>query len=125
MASSRDSREPQTAGFARHTVGMGLLLVVVVLWTASNFLGSVRLQIPRVQGENHETKPCCTTFAYTILFDRQSLPTIHTQSLSSSPTLTPRCSYCHYLPFCSVEHGRYGAPRDCRKSPLSGVYCAI
>ena len=30
-------------GFARHTLGLVLLLVVVFLWTASNFLGSVSL----------------------------------------------------------------------------------
>jgi len=42
MAPTHDTSGPQVAGFARHTLGMGLLLVVVVLWTASNFLGSVR-----------------------------------------------------------------------------------
>lgn len=47
MAPARNYQGPQTAGFARHTVGMGLLLVVVVLWTASNFLGSVRPQLSR------------------------------------------------------------------------------
>lgn len=31
-------------GLARHTLGMGLLLVVVVLWTSSNFLASVCIQ---------------------------------------------------------------------------------
>lgn len=31
------------AGVARHTLGLLLLLVVVFLWTASNFLGSVTL----------------------------------------------------------------------------------
>jgi hypothetical protein len=30
-------------GVARHTLGMCLLLVVVVLWTGSNFLASVRI----------------------------------------------------------------------------------
>ncbi|CAI7567543.1 unnamed protein product [Penicillium manginii] len=62
MASSRDSREPQTAGFARHTVGMGLLLVVVVLWTASNFLGST------IFADNTYPKPFFVTYVNTSLF---------------------------------------------------------
>jgi hypothetical protein len=32
-------------GIARHTLGLILLLVVVLLWTTSNFLGSVRTSI--------------------------------------------------------------------------------
>jgi hypothetical protein len=47
MPSDRVQREPMQAesvarGVARHTLGLILLLFVVFLWTASNFLGSVR-----------------------------------------------------------------------------------
>lgn len=38
--------KPELAGLARHTLGLLLLLLVVFLWTASNFLGSVRLSSP-------------------------------------------------------------------------------
>lgn len=42
MASPAGGQGTTVVGIARETVGMGLLLLVVVLWTASNFLGSVR-----------------------------------------------------------------------------------
>ena len=35
------SEESPTTGYARHTFGLFLLSIVVVLWTASNFLASV------------------------------------------------------------------------------------
>lgn len=35
-------------GMARHTLGLLLLLAVVFLWTASNFLGSVGADLRRV-----------------------------------------------------------------------------
>lgn len=38
--------KPGFSGFARRTVGICLLLVVVVLWTASNFLASVCWILP-------------------------------------------------------------------------------
>lgn len=41
MATGAESQGATVAGVARRTVGIGLLLLVVVLWTASNFLGSV------------------------------------------------------------------------------------
>lgn len=78
MASSRDSGEPQTTGLARHTVGMGLLLVVVVLWTASNFLGSVCSQIPRALGAK-AMRSCCTiiylhSFVHQTIFADNTYP---------------------------------------------------
>jgi hypothetical protein len=44
MATATDAPAPKVLGVARRTFGMALLLLVVVLWTASNFLGSVRPQ---------------------------------------------------------------------------------
>lgn len=44
MATVTDAPGPKVLGVARRTFGMALLLLVVVLWTASNFLGSVRSQ---------------------------------------------------------------------------------
>jgi hypothetical protein len=44
MATTIDAPAPKVLGVARRTFGMALLLLVVVLWTASNFLGSVRSQ---------------------------------------------------------------------------------
>lgn len=41
MATATDAPAPKVLGVARRTFGMALLLLVVVLWTASNFLGSV------------------------------------------------------------------------------------
>jgi len=43
MPSSPETQTSTLSGSARHTVGIGLLLIVVVLWTASNFLASVRI----------------------------------------------------------------------------------
>lgn len=45
MATPSNVPSPKVLGVARHTFGMALLLLVVVLWTASNFLGSVRSQL--------------------------------------------------------------------------------
>lgn len=46
MSSGPEIQAFTLMGSARHTVGIGLLLIVVVLWTASNFLASVRI-LPR------------------------------------------------------------------------------
>ncbi|OQE27566.1 hypothetical protein PENSTE_c004G02844 [Penicillium steckii] len=62
MAPIHDTSGPQVAGFARHTLGMGLLLVVVVLWTASNFLGST------IFADNTYPKPFFVTYINTSLF---------------------------------------------------------
>ena len=37
------NQNPRLAGLARHTLGLMLLLVVVFLWTGSNFMGSVSI----------------------------------------------------------------------------------
>jgi len=42
MATGTDAPSPKVLGVARRTLGIALLLLVVFLWTASNFLGSVR-----------------------------------------------------------------------------------
>ncbi|KAJ5098480.1 hypothetical protein N7532_005481 [Penicillium argentinense] len=62
MATAPDGRRSWAAGFARHTVGMGLLLIVVVLWTASNFLGST------IFADNTYPKPFFVTYVNTSLF---------------------------------------------------------
>ncbi|KAJ5620622.1 hypothetical protein N7510_004606 [Penicillium lagena] len=49
-------------GSARHTVGIGLLLLVVVLWTASNFLAST------IFADNTYSKPFFVTYINTSLF---------------------------------------------------------
>lgn len=46
MATPTDAPSPKVFGIARRTLGIALLLVVVFLWTASNFLGSVRTPAP-------------------------------------------------------------------------------
>ncbi|KAJ5101790.1 hypothetical protein NUU61_004012 [Penicillium alfredii] len=50
------------AGLARRTIGVGLLLVVVVLWTASNFLGST------IFADNTYAKPFFVTYFNTSIF---------------------------------------------------------
>ncbi|KAJ5227032.1 uncharacterized protein N7469_007038 [Penicillium citrinum] len=67
MAPTHDTFGPQVAGFARHTLGMGLLLVVVVLWTASNFLGSIHL-LKTIFADNTYPKPFFITYINTSLF---------------------------------------------------------
>lgn len=42
LASKGAHRQGRINGMARHTLGLILLLCVVILWTLSNFLGSVR-----------------------------------------------------------------------------------
>ncbi|KKA24291.1 Integral membrane protein [Rasamsonia emersonii CBS 393.64] len=49
-------------GVARHTLGMGLLLVVVVLWTSSNFLASTIL------ADDTYSKPFFVTYINTSFF---------------------------------------------------------
>lgn len=69
-------------GVARRTIGMCLLLVVVFLWTLSNFLASVRKH-------GKETVDANLTH-----FSSSSFPTIPTINPSSSSTSTLPC-----LPF--------------------------
>ena len=49
---SRDasSEGSPTTGYARHTFGLFLLSIVVVLWTASNFLASVSTLVLELEG---------------------------------------------------------------------------
>lgn len=45
MVTASETQSASVIGVARRTVGIGLLLLVVVLWTTSNFLGSVRSKL--------------------------------------------------------------------------------
>lgn len=69
-------------GVARRTIGMCLLLLVVFLWTLSNFLASVR---------KHGKEPSVPNL---MSFSSSSFPTIPTTNPSSSSTSTHPC-----LPF--------------------------
>lgn len=50
MSTANNAPSATIVGVARRTMGIALLLLVVVLWTASNFLGSVRLPPPSPGG---------------------------------------------------------------------------
>ncbi|KAJ5160015.1 uncharacterized protein N7482_007019 [Penicillium canariense] len=62
MATTIDAPGPNLLGVARRTLGMGLLLLVVVLWTASNFLGST------IFADKTYAKPFFVTYLNTSLF---------------------------------------------------------
>ena len=57
-------------GVARHTLGLLLLLLVVFLWTASNFLGST------IFADNSFAKPFFVTYLNTACFILPALPTL-------------------------------------------------
>ncbi|KAL1999992.1 hypothetical protein VTN02DRAFT_3707 [Thermoascus thermophilus] len=61
------------AGIARRTLGIGLLLIVVVLWTASNFLAST------IFADSSFSKPFFVTYVNTSLFILPLIPIIATR----------------------------------------------
>lgn len=78
------ARRPGIAGTARRTLGICLLLVVVTLWTASNFLASVSpIHILTTGVSNHDTP----TRLFSLI--------IHTPNRSSLPISIPRLSSSH------------------------------
>ncbi|KAJ9639023.1 uncharacterized protein PV06_07420 [Exophiala oligosperma] len=58
------------AGLARHTLGLMLLLLVVFLWTLSNFLGS------SIFADNTYAKPFFLTYLNTSMFMLAMIPTL-------------------------------------------------
>ncbi|EPS32521.1 hypothetical protein POX_d05319 [Penicillium oxalicum] len=62
MATTAEGASPQVLGIGRRTLGMALLLLVVVLWTASNFMGST------IFADNTYPKPFFVTYINTSLF---------------------------------------------------------
>ncbi|KEF53100.1 uncharacterized protein A1O9_11008 [Exophiala aquamarina CBS 119918] len=67
---SRPPRKTGAAGLARHTLGLLLLLVVVFLWTASNFLGS------SIFADKSYAKPFFLTYLNTSMFMLAMIPTL-------------------------------------------------
>ncbi|KAJ5218826.1 uncharacterized protein N7498_000925 [Penicillium cinerascens] len=62
MATAANAPSPKVLGVARRTLGIGLLLVVVFLWTASNFLGST------IFADKTYPKPFFVTYINTSFF---------------------------------------------------------
>ncbi|KAF7720295.1 Uncharacterized protein PECH_003414 [Penicillium ucsense] len=62
MTPAPETSGPQVLGVGRRTLGMALLLLVVVLWTASNFMGST------IFADNTYPKPFFVTYINTSLF---------------------------------------------------------
>jgi len=81
LDSKKSSEGSGLQGVARHTLGLCLLLVVVFLWTLSNFLGSVRaIATPSLTNTD-------------LMVDRASSQTIHMRNPSSSRISTPPPSF--------------------------------
>ncbi|KAN0080484.1 hypothetical protein V8E54_003688 [Elaphomyces granulatus] len=65
---SASNPPPERTSIARHTIGTCLLLVVVVLWTASNFLAST------IFADNTYSKPFFVTYVNTSVFMLSLIP---------------------------------------------------
>lgn len=84
---SESSSSPQSGlmGAARHTLGLALLLVVVFLWTASNFLSSVRIYhhlFPLTYLCNLSEHFCRRDIRQTLLFDISGHIVVHSHAYS-------------------------------------------
>ena len=87
---------PTLSGLARHTLGLLLLLLVVFLWTASNFMGSVRTSGPVFYclatdqpSEHLRGQLICQAVLFDIfqhdLFHLHSCPCLHQVRISKIP----------------------------------------
>ncbi|CEJ58599.1 hypothetical protein PMG11_07251 [Penicillium brasilianum] len=103
MATSTDGPEPRVLGVARRTFGMALLLLVVVLWTASNFLGST------IFADKTYPKPFFVTYVNTSLFTLPLFSTLITRTwgLWRSKKLSQIHSFRSWLRHLDSEDPKY------------------
>ena len=73
----------EPVGMARRTIGICFLLAVVVLWTASNFLASVRVVVQERAYDFVSVHLSLLSIKTNCRNRRQSLPTIPIQNPSS------------------------------------------